>query len=179
MNKKVFQINKTDRITAYVLEHSESSIKISDVAKTLKVSKGIVSLAIKKLNNAKIARNKNIDMRNPLTRSLKVVATITKMTNSGAIDTIKKYSVAAGLYGSSANGTDTSISDIDIWIKPKSDLSQLEISKITRKLSDMLGRRVQIIVISSNRLKKIKNETANFYYSLLFGSIVLFGDGIE
>lgn len=179
MVAKIFPENKTDLITAYVIERPELRIKITEIAKALKFNKGTVSLAVNKLNVIGIVKGKKVDLQNPLTRSLKVLVTITKLIDRGTVRMLKGYAIAAGLYGSSAKGTDTSDSDIDLWIKPKTDLSQLEVSALTRKVSSMLNRQVQIIILDKAMLEKIKKENINFYYALVFGSIILFGEKIE
>ncbi|EQD56126.1 nucleotidyltransferase/DNA-binding domain-containing protein, partial [mine drainage metagenome] len=69
--------------------------------------------------------------------------------------------------------------DIDVWIKPKPSLSRVKISELSRKLSSILNKQVQIVAINDDRLVAIKKESQNFYYSLVFGSIILFGEGIE
>ncbi len=171
--------NKTDRIIAYVLEHPEAPIKVIAIANALKVNKGSVSLAIKKLEAIKVVKNKLVDLSTPLTRALKILAIVTSITDAKAINVINRYAIAAGLYGSSAKGTNTEESDIDIWIRPKHGTSQLKVAELSRTLSMMLHKRVQIVMVNEKRLAAIKEENPNFYYALVFGSIVLLGEGIE
>ncbi|MCL4380681.1 MAG: nucleotidyltransferase domain-containing protein [Candidatus Marsarchaeota archaeon] len=149
------------------------------MAKALKVNKGTVSLAVHDLEVADIVKNKKVNLHNPLARQLKVIFIVSQIIHSGALKAVMKYAAAAGLYGSAAAGTDRSISDIDLWIKPKTDLSMLEVSMLAKKISKMLNRQVQIITINKVKLEKMKIESPNFYYSLVFGSLILFGERIE
>ena len=171
--------NKTERIIAYVLERPGAPIKVTAIANALKVNKGSVSLTIKKLEAIKVVKNKMVDLSTPLTRVLKILVIVTSITDAKAIDMINEYAIAAGLYGSSAKGTNTEESDIDIWIRPKQGTSQLKVAELSRTLSTMLNKRVQIAVVNEKRLAAIKEENPNFYYALVFGSIVLLGEGIE
>jgi len=175
----IFSENKTDRIIRYILEHPESVIKVTEIARALKVNKGSVSLTIKKLEKAKIVKNKTVDLSIPITRALKIFITVKAVSEGSTLSIMREYALAAGIYGSSAQGANTENSDIDIWIKPKPSLSRIKVSELSRRLSSILNKQVQIVAISNDRLATIKKESQNFYYSLVFGSITLFGEGIE
>jgi uncharacterized protein len=63
-----------------------------------------------------------------------------------------------GLFGSFARKEDTSESDIDILVKFKNTISLLDLAKIHRELSQILGKKVDLVTESS-----IKNERLRKY----------------
>jgi hypothetical protein len=58
-------------------------------------------------------------------------------------------------------------------------LSMVEISKLSRELEVILGRRIQITMTSNDMLRELKTKNANLYYALMFGSIQLLGGELE
>lgn len=55
----------------------------------------------------------------------------------------------------------------------------MKVARISNEIRRVLGRNVQILVLTPERIERLKKEDPIFYYSLVFGSIILFGDGIE
>lgn len=170
---------KTGALIAYVLEHPGSEVKVTGLAKLVKANKGTASLAVKRLTAIGIIRDKRVNLQDPLVRSLKVLLTVEKIIDSGAVAMLKRHSVSAGLYGSAAKGTDTEDSDLDIWIRPKRSMLLLEAAKLSTELGGILKKEVQVLPLDNERLSKLRNENENLYFSLVFGSVLLFGDGIE
>ncbi len=175
----IFPKNKTDFIISYILQHAGDSIKVVQVAKILGVNKGSVSLTVKKLEEVGIVKDKMVDISNPTARALKIFISISKIADPKVLAAVKRFAFAAGVYGSSAKGTDTEDSDIDIWIKPRFKLGGMDKLKLSRELERLLGKRIQIVVLDKDRLEAIKRDSRNFYCALVFSSIVLFGDGVE
>jgi predicted nucleotidyltransferase len=177
---EIFPRNKTDVITGYLLRTPATGFRVSEVARALGVSKGSVSLTAKKMRGVGLLDDNNhINLENPLTKALKILISIELLEKSGAVALLRKKALSAGLYGSSAKGTDTENSDIDIWIVPRSGYNRIDYTNLSRELTEKIGRRVQITLLAKGRIDAIKRESINFYYSIMFGSITLFGDGIE
>jgi len=53
-----------------------------------------------------------------------------------------------------------------------------EIARIERELSDELGKRVHILVLTPERLERLKKDDFVFYCELKH-SVVIWGEGIE
>ena len=83
-----------------------------------------------------------------------------------------------GVYGSYAKGTNTSDSDIDIWIKSAKQPDEEKIAKFNSDLRRKLGN-VKLLILTEDRIERLKKDDPVFYYSLLYGSIILKGDNIE
>ncbi len=61
-----------------------------------------------------------------------------------------------GIFGSYARGEDTPESDIDVLVKFKKTISLLDLVKIHRELSKILGREVDLVTESSIKNEKLK-----------------------
>ena len=81
---------------------------------------------------------------------------------------------AAGLYGSCAKGENTDSSDVDLWVKIKR-VSDEETAALTALMNKKI-RNVKPLFLTAGKLEKIKKGDELFYYSLAFGSIVLYGE---
>ena len=60
-----------------------------------------------------------------------------------------------GIFGSFARNEDTSESDIDILVKFKNTISLLDLARIHRELSQILGKKVDIVTEPSIKNKGI------------------------
>lgn len=177
--KKLFPRNKKEAVIAYLLQNPNEEAKVNEIAKRLKINKAIVSVALRESEKEGLIKDRRIVLDNPITKALKILQTTEKFVESDILNLLKSNSIAAGIYGSSAKGIDVEASDIDIWIKPNKDLDKFDAIKLARKLTELLGKQVQVIVLDKKRLESLRKESPNFYYSLVFGSLILFGDGIN
>ena len=95
-----------------------------------------------------------------------------------AIDTgiFKKFDFieAAGLYGSCAKGENTDKSDVDLWIRVK-DVSDDKAASLTTTMNKQI-KNVKPLFLTTKKIEKMKKDDVLFYYSLSFGSIVLYGE---
>ena len=66
-----------------------------------------------------------------------------------------------GIFGSYARNEDTSESDIDILVKFGSAISLLDLAKIHRELSQILGKDVDLVTESSLKNKRLKRYIYN------------------
>ena len=87
----------------------------------------------------------------------------------------KKYGFikAVGIYGSSVKGTNSEDSDVDMWIRvnnvKKEDRIKLS-SELRKKIEN-----IKVLFLDDKKIKILKKEDSLFYYSLYFGSIVIYG----
>lgn len=79
--------------------------------------------------------------------------------NTSIINYLRPYSPERiGIFGSFARREETPESDIDILVKFKRTLSLLDIAKIRRELSLILGREIDLVTEAS-----VKNERLKTY----------------
>lgn len=93
---------------------------------------------------------------------------VSKLVNAGA----KRI----GIFGSFANGTANSTSDIDILVEFFKRKSLLELVRIERELSESIGRKIDLLTeksISPYLIDKIRSEERVIYESGFAGSDLL------
>ena len=66
-----------------------------------------------------------------------------------------------GIFGSFARGEETPESDIDILVKFKETISLLELAKIHRELSQILGKEIDLVTESSIKKERLKRYIYN------------------
>jgi len=84
-----------------------------------------------------------------------------------------------GLFGSWAQGKNTNESDVDIWIKAKTYPVELELSKLQEKIKTMTESEVNLVVLTTKKIKELKEKDKPFYNSLIKDAILLWGESIE
>lgn len=153
----------------------EKPFTVTQTSKKLNLNKGFISNYFKTLqeqniierkeNNFTVKENKNV-------KSIRILFNLQEINEDIFQD--YKFVEAAGLYGSTAKGTNTTTSDIDIWIKIK-PVTEEKQSKLTSDLRKNLDN-VKPLILDNEKIKKIKKEDPMFYHSLYFGSISLYGE---
>jgi predicted nucleotidyltransferase len=151
---------------------------VNSVAKELALSNGLVSIYFGMLARAGVLRRKDgkFLLRDSIaTKALKVFLNLDMFDR----DLFQKHKFirSAGIYGSFIKGTNTEDSDIDIWILI-AKASDHELAELTGELKNTFGN-IKPLYLTENKIKALKKTDPVFYYSILFGSVVLYGDGIE
>lgn len=173
---EVFSTEKRVRILEHIMFTSDT-LYVSDVARDTNTSKGLVSKYLNQLvmENVLEEEGKGFKVRNGAeAKALKVMLSLGRIElgdirNLEVIDSI-------GVYGSAVKGENNMESDIDIWIlhnhASPEDLAY--VSKTLGKLGD-----VNLLYLTREKVDAMRDEDPVFYYSLVFGSIVLHGEGID
>lgn len=82
--------------------------------------------------------------------------------NINIINYLRPYNpVRIGIFGSFARKEETPNSDIDILVKFKATLSLLDLAKIHRELSQILGKDVDLVTESSVKNERLKKYIYN------------------
>jgi predicted nucleotidyltransferase len=169
-----------ERIIEFIVDNPSKKMKVRELAKLLKISPAYVSRTLKTLVRDDVIKDNKVNLSNPYVRVLKIFFNIKKLIDKNTIRKLKKLKVlGAGIYGSWANGTNFEDSDLDIWIKTSKRLEEINIATTADEIRKGLGTNVQILVLTPERIERLKKEDPIFYYSLVFGSIKLYGEEIE
>ena len=173
------------RILAAVLASETSThsgnaalIRVQAIAMRAKVSKGLVSRYLVILQKEGVLRRSGtayVLINGPETKAVRILLSL----NNLARFPFRNYPAitAVGLYGSAAKGTNTASSDIDLWIRTTTtDLTTL--STITGDMHRTLGP-VTPLYLTDEKLEMLKTSDPMFYHALYFGSIVIYGDGLD
>ncbi len=168
------------RIIEFILDSTSKTTKVRELARLLNLSPAHVSRTLKTLERHKIIKNGSVDLSNPYVKALKIFFNIQKLTDSNVIRILKKIEPAgAGIYGSWANGTNNETSDVDIWIKVEKKANETKIAVLSSKMRKALRRNIQLLVLTPERIGRLKRDDPIFYYSLVFGSINIYGESLE
>lgn len=168
------------RIIEHILNNPAKTIRVRELAKELKVSPGYVSRSLKLLRKLKIVRGSKVDLSNPFTKALKIMLNVKRLVENRVIEVLQMSgAVGAGVYGSWSSGTNAEDSDVDIWIKVDKHPGELKVARVSAEIRSLLKKNVEILVLTPERLERLRVNDPPFYYSLVFGSIVLYGEHIE
>ena len=177
--ENIFSTRQRIKILEAVL-FKTGNISVSNIANQLKLSKGLVSKYFDILTKTGILKKVNGKLRitdSSLVKGIKILLNI-KIIN---LNIFKRFHFvrSVGLYGSCAKGENTEDSDIDLWVRV-SNVSEEKLASLTSKLNKEV-KNIKPLFLTDKKIEKAKKEDPLFYHSLVFGSIILYGekDGIQ
>lgn len=175
--EKLLTTGERAKMLEHVLAETEA-LKVGKTAKELNISKGMVSQFFRILLEYGILEKKDkkvyVNFQNYKTKELKRFLNISKLDVS-ELKGIKEVT-GIGVYGSWISGTNTKESDLDVWIKAKKHPSEIKIAEAQGEIRRKKGYNIHILVLSAERIGRLKKEDPVFFYSLAYGSIVLWGE---
>lgn len=175
----LFSTKERELILDYLLDNPDEEINMNGLARKLGVSPGQVHHYLGILEKQGLFRNRKL-VDNAITRSLRVVKNLNRIKESRAVERIRKKLPRAkgiGVYGSWANGTNKWSSDLDLWVKINKDLSDLELAKLNKELSEKIGVSVEVLIATPDRMEHLRKNVESLYHSL-FNSITLWGESL-
>lgn len=169
-----------EKIVEYVLSSPTEKIKVRELAKRLELSPAHISRTLGILAKDGFFKNNAVDLSNPCVRALKIFLNMKKLYEKNVVKMLKEIdALSAGVYGSWSNGSNHEDSDLDVWMKTHKHPGERKVAAVSNDIRRVLGRNVQILVLTPERIDRLKKEDPIFYYSLVFGSMTLYGEGIE
>jgi len=136
-------------------ERTESSPAKVHQAVALFSEHGLVTEERRK-NRRVIALNR----RNPLTRHVKALLTISRIRSAKSFTSLKKRAHLS-LYGSAARGTDTPESDLDLLLVTTK--SELSLRPLLRALEKELDRRVNPLILTNKGYERLKERDPHLW----------------
>ena len=165
------------KILKYIIYKTEN-LRVNITAFELNLSKGLISKFFSILLKEKILKktNNHLQVENNMgVKAIKILLNLNRLD----IKLFKKYDFvkSAGIYGSFVNGKNTEKSDIDMWVI----LKKANDKKIAKFTSELLKKynNIKPLYLTEEKLRILKKEDISFYYSLMFGSITIYGEDIE
>ena len=172
--ESLFSTSQRIKILEAVIFRTDS-VSVNNVASQLGLSKGLVSKYFQILLKKQILKKekgKLVVADNASVKAVKILLNVRR------IDTriFAKYPfvTAVGLYGSCARGENTEDSDVDLWVRVK-DVEETKIASLTSEINKKI-KNAKLLFLSDKKIEKLRKEDIMFYYSLSFGSIILYGD---
>ncbi len=162
------------RILEFIIDKVDS-FGVNSTSSSTGVSKALVSKYLKILERHNIVQkvNGNYHIKNsPITKGIKILIKLENIP----VDIFSKYDCvnAVGIYGSAAKGEYTSESDTDIWIYVER-IDEEQLASLSSELRNYISN-ISILNLTSDKLMQLKEKDKVFYYSLVFGSIIIYGD---
>ncbi len=155
-----------------------SYLSVTTIAAETKLSKSIVSkffTLLTKEGILKKAKQKIFVLSNLKSRAVKILLNLSRFDQT----VFKKYTFvkAAGMYGSFVKGTNTVDSDIDLWVFNEA-VDDMQLAVLTRSLKQLYPQ-IRLLYLTKEKIELLKKKDPVFYYSLVFGSISVYGGSIE
>jgi predicted nucleotidyltransferase len=153
----------------------KGNLNVNNIANQLRLSKGLLSKYFDILVRKGILKkvNKKFSVADfSFVRAIRILFNVTDINPK----VFKKYPFvkSVGLYGSCAKGENDEDSDVDLWIMVE-DTSEERLASLRTELNRKV-RNVRILFLTKEKIEKLKEEDTMFYHSLVFGSIILYGD---
>jgi len=166
------------RILAYALERHR--VGVEETARATGLSKGLVSKTLHLLVKYGMAKKSGRGftvLSVPRTRELKRF--INFIWLSKKLEPLKSgWVIALGVYGSFATGENTPESDLDVWVFVERP-SIARSASLKREIEKSTGREVDLLVLTPERVRKLRTNDPVFYYSLAYGSMIIWGENLE
>jgi len=166
------------KVLQYALERR--IVGVEEIAKTTGLSKGLVSKTLSLLVKYGMARKSGrrfvipeTPQKKELKRFLNFMVLYPKLV---ALRT--DWILSLGVYGSFARGENRPESDLDVWVFTKSPGISRS-ARLKREIELAVGREVNLLLLTPNRLNALKENDPVFYYSLVYGSMIMWGESLD
>jgi predicted nucleotidyltransferase len=165
-----------ERITLLRAVLTVPACTVQQIATRTGLSKGLVSpyLALLEREGLLGKKDRTYTLKfSPLTVSVKHLLNIDLVSG-----VFKKPSWAAGIgmYGSWAEGTNTTESDIDLWVYCTTLPPGTAVAELEREISRALSAEVHVLTLDPDKIKAMKNSDEPFYRSFARQSVTLEGE---
>jgi predicted nucleotidyltransferase len=177
MLTQLFKTEERIKILQYVMDGNTFSV--AEVSKAAGVNKGLVSRHLRYLEAQGLVSREGrrySTLKGGYVRATKLLLNLDKIDLSSLS---MGFASSLGLYGSWARGTNDKESDLDVWIRSDSLPSESELARLQRDLRSQSGTEVNLLVLTPEKLDRLKKEDAPFYSSLVMTSLTLKGEPLE
>jgi predicted nucleotidyltransferase len=167
------------RLLRYAL--TTSPFTVTEAARVAGVNKGLASRYLALLVGEGYLERDGRDFSvidNPKTRSLKAFLNVVALEEWVSLP---DWALGIGLYGSWSTGTNTSESDLDLWLLVENIGPDMELkaARLERDLSAAIGCEVTILVLTRDKLASLRDDDLPFYISLIRETKTLAGESLE
>lgn len=174
---ELFKTEERACILLYVM--FRRSFRAAEVSRATGVTKGLVSRYLRLLEANDLLQRKGREYSpqdGANSRAIKILLNLERI-NLTALSLVPARGL--GLYGSWARGTNNQESDLDVWIKADSAPSESLLARLQKDLSLKAESEVNLLVLTPEKLERMKIEDAPFYNSLIMNFLTLKGEPLE
>ena len=159
--------------------YSERPLRVTSVARDLELSKGVVSKMFAILTRENIMKkinNEVVVQDTVATRGVKILLNLSELD----LSVLREFPFVrgAGVYGSVVKGENTEESDIDLWLFVRMNVPDEQLAVLTNRLK-RINEMIRPFYLTRTKIKRLKEEDEVFYYSLVFGSLTVYGEKID
>ncbi|MDK2915088.1 MAG: hypothetical protein PWQ79_2003 [Thermococcaceae archaeon] len=175
MIHRIASTGKRERILEYILEMDEFGVE--EVSYALGISKGLVSLYLKELLELGLLGKKGRKFFLKSGAELRETKRFLNfwMLRDKILPLREEWMLALGVYGSFARGENGPESDIDVWVLVEKN-DPLRIMEFKEELETVIGREIDLLVLTKEKLARLKEENPYLYWSIKLSSLVLWGE---
>lgn len=148
------------------------------VARRTDVNKGLISVYLRELLNKGLLIKNGQEFRSsgsPIARHIKILMNLVTIEGWN-IDTTNILGM--GIFGSWATGTNTSQSDLDLWIILE-NIDNKTIGKVLSEISINSDIETDILVLTKEKWNTIKQKDKPLYNSIIKDGITIHGNDLE
>ena len=174
---ELFKTEERACILRYVM--FRKSFRAAEVSRATGVTKGLVSRYLRLLEAYDLLQKTGREYSpqdGTNSRTIKILLNLERI-NLPALSLVPARGL--GLYGSWARGTNNQESDLDVWIKADSLPSESLLARLQKDLSLKAESEVNLLVLTPEKLERMKIEDAPFYNSLIMDFLTLKGEPLE
>jgi predicted nucleotidyltransferase len=173
----LFKTEERVKVLRYVM--FRRAFTVAEISRVTGVTKGLVSRYLRYLEKRELLlrEGRKFSPRDGAqTRAVKLFLNLERID----LSTLNLGSARSlGLYGSWARGTNYYDSDLDLWIEAESLPPEKELARLQRDLSLQVGSEVNLLVLTPEKLERLKGEDPPFYNSLVMNSVTMKGEPLE
>ena len=177
MLTELFKTEERARVLRYVM--FRSAFSVAEVSRATGVTKGLVSRYLRLLVEHGLLQKEGREYSphdGAHSRAIKLLLNLERIDLSTlSLDSDK----GLGLYGSWARGTNRQESDLDVWIIADSLPAESMLARLQKELSQQADSEVNLLVLTPEKLERLKKEDTPFYNSLVMSSVTLKGESLE
>lgn len=172
----IFSTRERIRILeSIIFKENKNNISVNNIANQLKLSKGLVSKYFEILSKEGILKKterKAFITDSSLVKGVRILFNMKKVSPK----IFKKYPFvkSASIYGGCAKGENIEDSDVDLWIRVK-DTDEDRLASLTSELNKKI-KNVKVLFLTNGKIEKLRKEDPLFYHSLVFGSLIVYGE---
>ena len=173
----LFKSEERVKVLRYIM--FRRAITVAEISRATGVTKGLVSRFLRCLEKRELLLRegrKYSPRDSAQTRAIKLLLNLESIDLS-ALNLGSARSL--GLYGSWARGTNYHDSDLDLWIEAESLPAERELARLQRDLSLQVGSEVNLLMLTPEKLERLKRENLPFYNALLLSSVTMRGEHLE
>ena len=174
---ELFKTEERAKVLSYAM--FRNSFSVAEVSRATGVTKGLVSRYLRLLVEYGLLQKDGREYSphdGAHSRAIKLLLNLERID----LSTLSLGSARGlGLYGSWSRGTNHQESDLDVWIRADSLPTESELARLQRDLSQQADCEVNLLVLTPEKLERLKREDKPFYNSLVMGSVTLKGEALE